>query len=128
MAKTSKKYNAYSALFAFVVWGGWAYYINSANGFFTGLISGLAQGTFSCIMTLLIVVIVTKLFNAIHHPLLKIIVPPIVTVALTAIPLVTMHIIISTPYIIKTITLALLVSFIFCVMTVLNLRKATMGK
>ncbi len=128
MAKTSKRYNLYSAFIAFVLWGGWAYYINVTNGFFTGLTSGLVQGTFSFVMTLVIVFIVSKIYNQLNHRALQLLLPPIMTVIGTSIPLVAIHSLMGTPYILKTIAPALSVSFIFCVMTTLNLRRCENGQ
>jgi hypothetical protein len=42
-AKTSRLHDWRTAVLAFVFWGGWAFYINSPDGFATGLTFGMRQ-------------------------------------------------------------------------------------
>ncbi|MCP4450203.1 MAG: hypothetical protein GY809_01980, partial [Planctomycetes bacterium] len=50
--RTSRGYNLASAVLAFLMWGGWALWINSHNGTTTQLTSGMTQGAASFIITL----------------------------------------------------------------------------
>lgn len=123
MATTSKNYNILSSTSAFFVWGGWAYYVNSIEGKNTGLVSGIAQGIASFVITLIVVFAVTKLYNTISSKALKIILPAIITVTCIGIVLVIVHSAVGTPHILYTIAPSLTVAFLFCIFTALSLRK-----
>ncbi|MEE9309682.1 MAG: hypothetical protein V3U64_01555 [Cocleimonas sp.] len=123
MAKTSKTYNIIAATSAFIVWGGWSYYINSLADKNAGIVSGLTQGIASFLMTLLVVLVVTKIYNNVSHDFLKIILPAFITVSGNCILLIAVHNLVGTPNILMTIAPSLTVAFIFCIITALNLRQ-----
>ena len=135
--KTSLFYNLLSALFAFVLWGSWAYYINSMQSLEasnletsnTGIIAGLTQGTASFIITFIIVHLVTRIFNFLHTSAsinllaIKLVAPAVLTVSITGTGLFIIHNIMNTPHIAKTIAPALLVAFLFSLFTAYKLNN-----
>jgi len=133
-SKTSSFYNLISALFAFVLWGGWAYFINSTLAIevsSTGIIAGLTQGTASFIITFIIVHLVTYIYNFIHSLTsintltFNLVVPAILTVSITGTGLYIVHFLMKTPHIAKTIAPALVVAFLFSLFTVYKLTTST---
>jgi len=125
LSKTTKLFNLGSALFAFCLWGGWAYYINSKHGINTGLISGFAQGAASFIITLGMVYAVTWLYVRIPASPIRLLLPALITVSVTSTGLYTVHSLVGTPNIATTIAPALSVAFMFCVYTSYKLSKLT---
>ncbi|HIQ15753.1 MAG TPA: hypothetical protein EYH38_09355 [Leucothrix sp.] len=130
--KTSLFYNLLSALFAFVLWGSWAYYINSMQSLETsntGIIAGLTQGTASFIITFIIVHLVTRIYNFLHTSAsinllaIKLVAPAVLTVSITGTGLFIIHNIMNTPHIAKTIAPALLVAFLFSLFTAYKLNN-----
>ena len=117
------KYNFLSAFFAFVLWGGWALYINSAQ-----VMSGIAQGIASFLITLLIAIAVEKQYRFFKSPVLKLICPPVLTILFTTTCLVIIHHLIHTPQILKTILPASTVAFLFACLTTYKIHKASHGK
>ena len=118
--KKSLLYSLNSALFAFTLWGGWAYFINRK------IISSLIQGVASFIITLFLVYAVTK----IHHNLpdksnifLQLFCPAIITVTFSGTCLYIAHRIVDTAHIANTISPALLVAFVFCIYTAFRLSN-----
>lgn len=121
--KTTRTFNLISAILAFLLWGGWAFYINSQNSMRTGIISGLGQGTASFLITLFMVRVVARIYHRIHQPVLKLFLPAVLTVSLTSLCLVIIHTLLGTPHILKTILPALTVAFIFCLYTSFQLQR-----
>ena len=121
--KTSLLYNLASAVFAFVLWGGWAYFIN------VNIVSGLTQGTASFVITLFLVHAVTCLYHTLSSKkmseFLQLLLPAIITVGFTGTCLYIIHSIANTPHIAKTIAPALLVAFLFCIYTAYKLTQGT---
>lgn len=122
-AKTSRVYNVLSAAAAFVMWGGWAYYINSGFGESTRIVSAIAQGSASFVITLFMVHAVTWLFHRMPNSVLKLILPAVLTVSFTGSCLATLHFFVGTPRILQTIAPALTVAFLFCLYTTIKLKK-----
>lgn len=130
--KTSPFYNLLSAFFAFLLWGGWAYYINSTHAIKpsnTGIIAGLTQGAASFIITFIIVHLVTHIYNfiasrtSINHSILRLFIAAVLTVSITGTGLLITHHLMKTPHITKTIAPALIVAFLFSLFTVYKLQK-----
>ena len=124
MRKTSIQYNLFSAASAFFVWGGWAYYVNSAKSETTGMTSGITQGIASFIITLLVVYAVTKIYNRLPIGAWRLVLPAIITVSCIGTCLVFIHTMAGTPYILPTIAPSLGVAFLFCTFTAYKLGKA----
>lgn len=124
-SKLGNKYKLVSAVFAFVLWGGWAYIVNCKNDVLTGLSSGITQGTASFIITLFLVRAVTFLFPRFQRRFTQLLCPAIITVSFTGPCLVLIHTIMGTPAILYTISPALVVAFSFCIFTALKLQKNT---
>ena len=122
--KNTQRYNFLSALFAFLLWGSWSFYINMSQGSLkAGIISGLAQGICSFIITLFITHLVEKQFNFYQNTFLKLILPPICTIVLTGSVLLLVHSLIHTHAILKTVAPALTVALIFAFFTNFKLYK-----
>ncbi|EPF80680.1 hypothetical protein [Acinetobacter rudis] len=122
--KNTQRYNFLSAFFALVLWGSWSFYVNNQQaGFEAGLISGIAQGLCSFLITLFMTFLIEKQFNFYRSNFTKLILPPIITVLFTGSCLVTVHLLIHTPDIVKTISPALTVALIFAFFTNIKLYK-----
>ena len=106
-----------SALFAFIIWGGWAFFINQK------ITAALVQGTSSFIFTTLIVSLVNYLFTKFNNKYYKMIMPAIISTSIIAIILITAHNLAQTSQILKTISLPLTAGFIFCLVTTFRLIK-----
>lgn len=121
--KSSNYYKFVSASMAFLLWGGWAFYINYEGIENSGFISGITQGTASFLITLFMIYIVTYLYHYFKKPILKIGLSAILTISLTGTCLVIIHGLISTPNILYTVFPPLCVAFIFCLFTTFKLNK-----
>lgn len=121
--QTSRYFSYMSAILAFMLWGGWAFYINNSYSTDSGIISGITQGTASFMITLFMVHLVTYLYHKFTHPIAKLIMPAIVTVSLTSVCLVNIHLMVGTPQVFYTISPALSIAFAFCLYTSFKLHK-----
>lgn len=120
--KNSLFYNLGSALFAFTLWGGWAYFINRT------ITSALIQGAASFIITLFLVYAVSSIYLRLVgkvNNILQLFIPAIITVSFTGTCLYIIHYVAGTAHIVNTIAPALLVAFTFCVFTAFRLSKET---
>lgn len=120
--RVSLAFNAVSAILAFVLWGGWAFYINEASD--TRLVSALTQALASFSITLILVHMVTFIFYLLPVTPMRIVVPAIISVSITGSGLVLVHTLVRTSQILFTITPALAVAFVFCTYTALKLYRA----
>jgi len=87
----SKRYELLSALAAFLIWGGWAFYINDGSGLGVRLTSGLAQGSASMAITMVMVRAVTGIYHHLPDNILRLFLPAVVTVSITGGGLAFMH-------------------------------------
>ncbi len=120
--RTSAGFKLFSAGFAFIVWGGWAYAVNVSHSYRHGVISGLAQGIASAVVTLLMVYAVTFLYHRFEKPVFKLLLPGLLTVMFTTTCTVLIHAVVGTPRIFFTILPAFTVGFLFCLYTCNQLR------
>lgn len=127
MANTGRLFTALSALAAFLLWGGWAYFVNapetSLTAAATRLTSALTQGTASFLITLFMVRAVSALFNRLPANAFRLLLPAVITVSLTGSGLAIIHALIGTAKILYTIAPALSVAFLFCLLTAYKLSK-----
>ena len=123
-AKTSRLYDWGAALLAFVIWGGWAFYVNRQAGLAVGMTSGVAQGTVSMLMTLVMIKAVTFIFRRMRHWLLQLTLPTILTVGTAAGFLITVHSQVGTPNIFWTIFPSLSMAVPFCAYTSYQLQTS----
>ncbi len=119
--QTSGRYTWLSAILAFFLWGGWAFYINRGHGPWTKLFSGIIQGTGSFITTFIMVGAITWLFHCFHKSWQRLILPPMLTVGCIGSCLACVHYLIGTPRVFLTILPALSVAFCFCLVTAIKL-------
>jgi len=122
-AKTSRLYDWVAALLAFICWGGWAFFINSPAGVVTGLISGIAQGTASLVMTFAMIKVVTDIFHRLANRFLQLTLPTLITVGSAAALLVLVHSLVGTPNIFWTILPGLSGAVPFCFYTSYKLQS-----
>lgn len=125
LPRTSRFFNLLSALLAFLMWGGWAFYVNSKTDVSKGIISGFTQGIASFLITLLMVRLVAWFFNHLPRNFLQLPLAALLSVCVTGTYLVGIHIFVGTPEIFYTIAPALAVGFAFCWVTAYKLRKVT---
>lgn len=123
LVKTSHLYNFLSALFAFIVWGSWAYYANSSHGGAVQRVAMMTQGTASFVITLVMTRSVTFLFSRVKDGWPRIFVPSVVTVSITGTALVSVHYWAGTPEVAATVSPALSVAFFYCLYTTYKLRQ-----
>ena len=123
----SQRYNMVSAIGAFLLWGGWAFWINQPAGLHQAMLSGITQGTASLLITLAIVKLIGFFFNRLRHPL-RLWLPPLLTISITGSLLVCAHWLARTPHIVSTIALPITVAFIFCLFTAYRLERATTAR
>ena len=107
----------FSAAIAFLLWGGWAFFVNRETSNYDGLIAALSQGCASFIITLLMVHSIRLLRKLFNKSLTKLFLPAIITVCFTGSCLFVVHKLASTANIFTTILPALSVAFVFCVFT-----------
>jgi len=120
---TSKHYRYLSAFLAFLLWGGWAFFINDVGDSYTGVISGITQGSCSFIITLLMTHFIAFQFNKFPSGLCRIVLPPVITVSITGTMLIFIHIMAGTPSILLTVSPALMVALVFSFYTVYKLHS-----
>ena len=112
-----------SAIMAFLLWGGWAFFVNREPSNYDGLIAALTQGCASFVITLVMVHSVTNLHKVFTTQPYKLLMPALITVACTGSGLVIIHTFASTANIFTTIAPALSVAFVFCVFTSYQLSQ-----
>lgn len=112
---------------AFTLWGAWAFWVNSdaagEGGWSSPLSSGLTQGGGSFIITLIMVRAVTWLFHHLPARSTRLVLPALITVAVTGSCLATAHTLVGTPHIVRTIAPAISVAFLFNVYTAVKLGR-----
>ena len=114
----------FAAAFAFVMWGGWALLANWHGGHQNALMSGLLQGSASAVITLLMALCATALFARLPGPvLLRIILPPVLIVAVTFNALWLAHTANATPSLWLTILPPSCVAFAYCLYLTLSLAR-----
>ncbi len=121
--KKMTKYKYISAILAFGLWGGWAYFVNQVPEQSIRSLYGLTQGTISFIMTLFMVHIVAWVFKRSSTKGLQLLLPALVAMGFSGSVLVLIHSFIGTPHLIFTITPALFVGFIFSLLTSYKLYR-----
>lgn len=123
LVRTSGAYKFGSALSAFILWGGWAWYINGANNEWHTFVTALAQGLSSFFITLALVAVVTRLYHIFEHPLARLWLPALVTVALSVSLLLLVHLWVGTGELLFTIFPPSTVAFLFCLFTTFKIHK-----
>jgi len=124
MSQTSASYQYGAAITGLVLWGGWAFYVNSKVSLFSGISAGLVQGVFSFTAAFVVISATTKLYNYFDQRLLKLIIPTLVMVIVFFILMLSAHTVARTPEILKTILPNLALSTLFCSFTTYKLVNA----
>lgn len=124
VVKSSMRYRATSAVLAFALWGMWAFMVNSAGGVPEGVVSGVVQGTASFVITLIMISIVTRLYNLMADMPFRLFLPSMVTVGCTGACLVGIHMAAGTPEVMKTVSPPLVVAFLYCLFTTIKLDRS----
>lgn len=81
--QTSIPYRYLSAFLAFLLLGGWAFYINDHGDSHTEIIPGIILGSCSFIITLIMTHFISFQFNKFSSGILRIVLPPVITVNIT---------------------------------------------
>jgi hypothetical protein len=125
--RTSRRFNLISAALGFLLWGGWALFVASRAPAGSGappVISGLTQGIGSFCITLMMVRSVSWLYQRLSGNVFQLILPAVITVAITGTALATAHSMVGTANIIGTIAPALTVALCFNLFTTFKIRKS----
>lgn len=102
------------AIFAFVLWAGWAAYSNYDYGLEKTLSIAMAQGFASLLTTLVLAVLVRTIFHNFHHIAGKLMLPTLITLSLSSSSLYFIHRLVATPNIIQTIIPPIIVAALYC--------------
>lgn len=127
-ARTSRQYNLISATLAFVVWGGWAWYVNQlrdAPEALSPIGSGLIQGTASCLVTLFMLRSVTTLFHLFAPHPARFFLPAVLTTGLTGSCISMAHIFAGTANVAGTVIPGIVVALCFNTLTCWKLHQQT---
>ena len=124
MNQTSNRYKYSAAIQGFLLWGCWAFYINSQVSLSAGITAGLVQGLFSFVATLVVIILLTKLYNYFQISFLKNVASPIIVIVGLTTILVSTHKIAETPKLLSTITPSLVVAMLFISFTTYKLANA----
>ena len=112
---SSKKFVVLGALIAASMWGGWAYYVNlQKSDADQALQAAVVQGLYSGVMTLYMSLSVLFIANKTSTWKWKNIWPVLGTSGHTGLALAIVHFVNHTPALLKTISLPILVSIIWC--------------
>jgi len=114
-------YNSISALLAFLLWGGWTYLVNISGD--NVHLSALVQGSYSAVMTLAIVCIVHYFYQLLPKGRLFFLLPSVISVTLTTILIVVIHLSIDTYDIFYTVLPTVVVAFVFSLYTTHNIKQ-----
>jgi multidrug transporter EmrE-like cation transporter len=110
--------------FAFVVWGGWAFWVNLSSGDTSqALRSGMTQGIYSAVMTFYMSFVVYFFWQKTRHLRLWWLLPTLATVGHTGLLLVGAHILNHTPNVAKTVSVPLIVAAGYCLFLTRNFQK-----
>jgi hypothetical protein len=118
-----RRYKLLSATGAFLLWGGWATYVNAHQSARAGVTSGLAQGLGSFLITLVLVSAVTWLDGHFNNRLARLLMPALIAVGTTTSLLALLHWAVGTPRILNTVAPASSVAFVFCLYTSRRLQQ-----
>lgn len=118
---TFKYYNYISAFLAFFLWGFWAYYVNIESP--NNLISAVAQGTASSIITLIMIKLIKFFYNVFPKSRLYFVLPSIITVGITSSFVVYMHILVNTKNIFYTVFPTIVIAFLFALYTTVKISR-----
>jgi hypothetical protein len=121
--RTSRLYKLGSALMALLLWGSWAWYVNGADSEWHTLLSAIAQGSSSFLITLGLVALVTRLYNHFEHPLARVWLPAVIVTTFSSSVLFVVHLGVGTQQIIQTILPPSTVAFLFCLFTSVKMQK-----
>lgn len=123
MTKFLKSYDCLSAVFAFILWGTWAYLMNIDSD--NNLISTFSQGAASFIITLIMIKIIKYFYNLFPERKLFFLLPSIITVSITSSFLVGIHVIVHTENIFFTVLPTVIVAFLFALYTTRKISTQT---
>ena len=123
MSETSNFYKYSAAVQGFALWASWAFYINSKVSLSAGITAGIIQGVFSFCSTLIVIALITKLYNHFNQLYLKLILPTCLMMCMLSFVQISAHAIANTPEILKTVAPPLFIATLFCAFTTYKLNK-----
>jgi hypothetical protein len=121
-----KSYNYISAILAFILWGTWAYFINIDSS--NSIISAIAQGIASFIITLVMIKIIEYFYNLFPKNKFYFVLPSIITVLITSSFVIGIHIFIDTQNILFTVLPTVIIAFLFALFTTRKISNYTKKK
>ncbi len=123
MKTTGLQRSMLAGVAGFIVYGGWAYFINASHGFETGLRSGLVQGGYSLLLTLSTTLMMEYLMDFFSHMKGQIILTILATSIVTFGTAYGIHWLFRTPEILMTITPGFIVGLVYTTVYVTTLNR-----
>ncbi len=117
-----RHYTTLMAAAAFIVWGGWATFVNADAGTGQRIVSGLTQGTISAVSTVTMIWVIELLYRKLEGVRLRILLPSVMPTLILGVILVTAHQLAGTEHIVWTVTPNLVIVFIFGMITTFKVR------
>jgi uncharacterized membrane protein AbrB (regulator of aidB expression) len=108
---------------AFTVYGGWAYSVNVQHGFSTGLSSGLVQGSYSFVLTLVTTLLMEYLLLTLSNFRRRLTLTILATCMVTFSIAYLIHWLAETPEILLTITPGFLIGIIYTTLYVYSINS-----
>lgn len=116
--KNEKIYRIVSIAGAFLLWSSWAYFINEST-LQQRILSAVAQGTLSALATSLMI----KSLKSLSATFNIFIIPSLIVTLFTTVAGITIHTLIDTPHIFRTLLPAVSVAFIYSLLTSYQFHK-----
>ncbi len=123
MTGTTRRYRIVSAAAAFLMWGGWAFYVNAGDGVTRQVVSAGIQGAISFTVTLLMVRALTALYRRLPASRARGVLPTAITVGCTGSCAALAHYLAGTPHIAKTLFPVLTMASLFGLYTTRKLAR-----
>lgn len=122
-AEAGRAYTLGSVVGAAIFYGAWAAWMNSAAGAGAATRAALVQATSSAIMTMLVLIVLTALYNALPKGRAWFPVPALLTVGGAGTIVSGAHLLAGTPEVVRTVALPMSLGLIYCLVTTARLRQ-----
>ena len=117
----------FSAIIAFVLWGGWAFYNNKGSGVSFGLRAGFVQGGFSFISTIIMASLTEHLIKINGYSLLARIFSALLISFSSLSVIASIHYLAQTPNILSTIIPPGTVALTYCILYAFSLKNESIA-
>jgi len=112
-----------AGLAGFIVYGSWAYYINSTHGFEIGMRAGLVQGSYSLVLTLSTTLLMEYLLTSFQSIKGQTVFTILVTSVITFVTAYAIHWLFGTPEILLTIAPGFFIGVLYTIFYVLSVNR-----